>query len=229
MSNFRFDSILDIIGPEMIGPSSSHTAGAVRIGLACRSILNGELLSVKISLFNSFAETGVGHGTHKALLAGLIGLSKSDKRIKTAEKIFKEKKIKYCIEKIYKPNNYLPNTAIINMCSEKLSIEVVGVSLGGGLILIQEIDGFEVNITGDNETLIVTHKDRIGILSEILKILSDYKLNIVSINSVRHNKIEDIKTVITFDNFIEPKIKKNIMMLNDVLRARVIHKIHEIW
>ncbi|HPG30871.1 MAG TPA: serine dehydratase beta chain, partial [bacterium] len=126
MSNYRFDSILDIIGPEMIGPSSSHTAGAVRIGLACKSILNDKLLSVRIRLYNSFAETGSGHGTRKALLAGLMGFSKADKRIKNAEQIFKLKKIKYSIEKIYKPNNYPPNTAVINMSSKKWDIEVIG-------------------------------------------------------------------------------------------------------
>ncbi|HOK39438.1 MAG TPA: L-serine ammonia-lyase, iron-sulfur-dependent subunit beta [bacterium] len=229
MINNLYDSVLDIIGPEMIGPSSSHTAGAVRIGLACRSILNSPLKNVKIELYNSFAETGFGHGTEKAILAGLLGLSKSDERIKYSDKIMKKKRIKYTIKRILTPNNYKPNTAIIKMKSNKLTVEVVAVSIGGGLILIEQIDGFEVNITAENETLIITHKDKLGILAKILNILATEKMNIVSINSVRHNKLEDIKTIITFDNFIEEKIREKIMKLDDIIRVRIIHKIKEIW
>ncbi|HPG31516.1 MAG TPA: L-serine ammonia-lyase, iron-sulfur-dependent, subunit beta, partial [bacterium] len=102
-------------------------------------------------------------------------------------------------------------------------------SIGGGLIRIKEIDGFAVNITGDNETLIITHKDRIGILSEILNVLSLYKLNIVTINSVRHNKLDDIKTIITFDNFINPRMRSILTSIQDVVRTRIIHKIQEKW
>ena len=232
MSEYKYNSILDIIGPEMIGPSSSHTAGAVRLGLAARSILNSELQSVQIELYNSFAETGIGHGTHKALLAGLLGLQKSDERIKIADKLVTEANIKYSIKRAIKANRYPPNTAIFKMRSRQWYIEVVGVSIGGGLILIREIDGFEVNITGDYETLIVTHKDILGILSRILHYISLQKLNIVSINSVRHNKLEDIKTIITFDNYIVPEIcgiLKKSEIGRHLVRARIIHKIQEVW
>ena len=224
-----YNSILDIIGPEMIGPSSSHTAGAVRLGNLARSILNKKLKKVRISLYNSFAETGIGHGTHKAIIAGLLGFSKSDERIKYADRIAKKLKIKVIIKKVIKPNDYLPNTAVIEMYSGKLKIEVVGASLGGGLVLVQEIDGFEVNITGDYETLIVTHKDKIGILAEILKVISFEKMNIVSINSVRRNKIDDVTTLICFDNFIKTKIPKLLGHIEYISRIRVIHKMQENW
>lgn len=225
----NFNSILDIIGPEMIGPSSSHTAGAVRLGNIARSIFNKKLTNVKIYLYNSFAETGFGHGTHKAIIAGLLGFSKSDERIKYADKIAGKLKIKVIIKKVNKPNEYLPNTAVLEMHSGNFKVEVVGVSIGGGLVLIQEIDGFEVNITGDYETLIVSHKDKIGILSEILKVISCEKMNIVSINSVRQNKIDDVITVISFDNFIKPKTHQLLKHIPYVSRIRVIHKMQENW
>ncbi len=229
MSENKFNSIFDILGPEMIGPSSSHTAGAVRIGLAARSILNDKLLSVQINLYNSFADTGAGHGTPKALLAGLMGFEKSDSRIKYADKIAKKKQINFSFHKIHTPNNYKQNTAVLKMKSADWNIEVIGVSLGGGLIMIEQIDGFEVNITGVFETLIITHKDKIGILARILNTLSEHKLNIVSINSVRHNKIEDIKTVICLDNKLNPDIKTEIIKIENIIRARIIHKIEETW
>jgi len=227
MSEQKYASIFDILGPEMIGPSSSHTAGAVRIGLAARSILNDKLLSVRIFFYNSFADTGAGHGTDKAILAGLMGYEKSDSRIKEAEKIAKDKGIKFSITRKGGANNYKPNTAVIKMKSPLWNIEVVGVSIGGGLIVIEQIDGFEVNINCEYETLIVTHRDKVGILAEILKEISDRNLNIVSINSVRHNKVEDIKTVICFDNHIDAKIRDKLKKMNDILRVRIIHKIEE--
>ncbi len=229
MSKRTYDSILDIVGPEMIGPSSSHTAGAARIGLAARSILNSDLIKARIHLYNSFADTGIGHGTHKAMLAGLMGYSPADENICDAENLAREKKIKFSFVKNKQSNDFPPNTAKIEMSSRKWDIEVIGASIGGGLIIILQIDGFDVNITGEYETLIITHKDKVGTLADILNVLSKEKINIVSINSVRHNKIDDIKTVITVDNILTENIRRLIKPLNNIVRVRIIHKIQEIW
>lgn len=229
MSGYNLNSIFDLIGPEMIGPSSSHTAGAVRLGNVARSILNSPLIKVKIILYNSFAETGKGHGTIKALLAGLLGFDKSDVNIKRAEEIAKEKNLIYTIDKDLSTNDYPPNSVLFKMFSNKLKVEVFGASIGGGLIKILKIDDFEVNITGENETLIVTHRDRLGILSEILTILAKNKYQIVNLNSFRSNKLEDVKSVIHFDTKLNDDIKTDINKIKDIVRVRIIHKIEEKW
>jgi len=225
----RYDSILDIVGPAMIGPSSSHTAGAVRLGLAACSILNEKPLKVNIHLYNSFANTGAGHGTHKALLAGLLGLPPSSEKICIADQLAHNENIKFKFFNNKLPNDYPPNTVKFEMSSKNWDIEVIGVSIGGGLINILEIDGFEVNISAEYETLIVTHKDKIGILAEVLTILSKEKINVVSIESVRHNKIDDVKTVITVDNILTEHIRTLIKPLKHIVRVRIIHKIQELW
>jgi len=225
----RYNSILDILGPEMIGPSSSHTAGAVRLGLFAASILNSQLKKVEITLYNSFAQTGIGHGTDKAILAGLLGFEKSDRCIKNSFELAHKRGVKFNFIRIPNAVDYLPNSAKIDMLSDKWHIEVVGASIGGGLIVIQTIDGFEVNFTGDYETLIVTHRDKIGVLAKVLTILSEHKMNVVSINSVRHNKIEDIKTVITLDNYIQQEIYYELIKLPNIIRVRIIHLLQENW
>jgi L-serine dehydratase len=229
MKQNKLNSIFDILGPIMIGPSSSHTAGAVRIGLLSKSIINQNILNAKIILYNSFAETSKGHGTDKAILAGLLGMDKADENIKFSFNIAKKQNLNFSFKKIYNDNSFPPNTVQLFLSSDNLTVEIIGVSLGGGLILIKKIDGFEVNISGEFETIIITHKDRTGILSFILNIFNQQKLNIVSINSVRHNKIEDIKTVITVDQNLKNNIYSLLKSNNFIKRIRIIHKLKEIW
>lgn len=229
MNNYNLDSIFDLIGPEMIGPSSSHTAGAVRLGNIARSIINSRIIKAKIILYNSFAETGKGHGTIKALIAGLMGFNKSDVRIRNADEIAHNNNLIYTITKDLKPNDYPPNSVLFKLYSNKLKVEILGASIGGGLIKIINIDDFEVNITGEYETLIVTHKDKLGILAKILNILAINKYDIVNLNSFRSNKLEDVKSVINFENYIKPELKQEIKKLNNIVRVRIIHKIEETW
>jgi L-serine dehydratase len=165
----KFDSIFDILGPDMVGPSSSHTAGAARIGNVSKSILNDEIIKIKVWLYNSFASTGKGHGTDKAIIAGVLGIEKSNPEIKNAFNLAKSKNIKFSVK--YKKNaqEYPANYAVIELYSRKIKVKVEAESLGGALIIIHKIDGFDVNINGEYETLIITHKDKIGILSQIYK------------------------------------------------------------
>ena len=144
----KYRSVFDIIGPVMVGPSSSHTAGAVRIGLFTRHIFGMEPEKIKITLYGSFKETYKGHGTDIALIGGLLGYDTSDKRIRTSMEDAKEKGIDF--EFIESEIEHIhPNTAMIEVETGRHSLDLVGKSIGGGKMVIFELLGFDVNISGD--------------------------------------------------------------------------------
>ncbi len=148
-------SVFDIIGPRMTGPSSSHTAGAVRMAHIARHIAGMDVSSVQFTLYGSFAETGRGHGTDKALIAGILGMQTDDTRIKNAYLIAKEMGVDVAFQYSDEPVEY-PNTAKMQIVGQDgNTTEVVGVSIGGGNILITEINGMAVELSGDYPTLIV--------------------------------------------------------------------------
>ena len=151
-------SAFDIIGPIMIGPSSSHTAGAVRLGLMAKEILVEPVKSVEIKLHGSFAQTYKGHGTDRALIAGIMGFKPDDERIRDALQIATENNIKYSFEKVNLDDAH-PNTAIIKLTGiSGHVVSVQGASIGGGNIVISYINDFEVNLSGKYPSLIVVHK-----------------------------------------------------------------------
>ena len=155
-------NIFDVIGPVMVGPSSSHTAGAVRIGFVARQLLGEEVREAKILLYGSFLATGKGHGTDKALVAGLLGMKPDDYRIPSSIDIAEDKGMKLSFgEAVLKEAH--PNTAQLYLkgVSGK-TLELIGQSLGGGRINIAEIDGIETNFSGENPTLIVHNLDQPG-------------------------------------------------------------------
>ena len=159
-------NIFDVIGPVMVGPSSSHTAGAVRIGFVARQLLGEEVREAKILLYGSFLATGKGHGTDKALVAGLLGMKPDDYRIPSSIEIAEDKGMKLSFgEAVLKEAH--PNTAQLYLkgVSGK-TLELIGQSLGGGRINIAEIDGIETNFSGENPTLIVHNLDQPGHVSE---------------------------------------------------------------
>ena len=144
----KYRSVFDIIGPVMVGPSSSHTAGAVRIGLFTRYIFGMEPEKIKITLYGSFKETYKGHGTDIALIGGLLGYDTSDKRIRTSMEDAKEKGIDF--EFIESEIEHIhPNTAMIEVEAGRHSLDLVGKSIGGGKMVIFELLGFDVNVSGD--------------------------------------------------------------------------------
>lgn len=148
-------NVFDIIGPVMVGPSSSHTAGAARIGKVARTILGEELKEAIIEMHGSFAKTYKGHGTDKALLAGLMGFEVDDDRIRNSLEIANQKGIKFIFNTAVMGNVH-PNTARLNLTGESgRKVCVQGASIGGGNIVITEIDGIEVELTGNLHTLIV--------------------------------------------------------------------------
>ena len=196
MDNF---SVFDIIGPRMTGPSSSHTAGAVRLAHKARHIADYDVSEVVFTLYGSFAETGRGHGTDKALIAGAMGLDPDDPRIKNAYELARDQGLQ--VDMVYsdEPVEH-PNTARIRITSASGEItEVVGCSVGGGNILITEINGFDVELTGDYPTTIIQHQDETGVIAEVSHVLAQMNVNIAFMRVFRHSKGEDAYMTIETD------------------------------
>jgi len=192
----------DIIGPVMVGPSSSHTAGAVRIGLIARKLLGEEVKSAEIGLYGSFLETGKGHGTKQAIVAGLLGMKPDDMNIPNSIKEAEEKGISLKFSEARLRDAH-PNTAQLNLIGESgRSLEVVGESLGGSRINIAKIDGISTNFSGDYPTLVVHNLDQPGHVSEVTSMLAHKLVNIATMQLYRANRGGDAVMVIECDQEI---------------------------
>ncbi|WP_456156329.1 L-serine ammonia-lyase, iron-sulfur-dependent subunit beta [Veillonella sp.] len=198
------NSIFDIIGPVMIGPSSSHTAGAARLGKMARCIFGSVPKKVEMTLYGSFAKTYKGHGTDRALLGGLLGFKEDDKRIRNAKELADEASLDYTF--IESPLDIgHPNVVKFDLYGEKeRHMSVVGRSIGGGQIMITEVDGNDMSITGDEFTLVVFHEDKPGAISLISQALSESDINIASMRVFRKGKYKDAVMVITTDSVVNP-------------------------
>jgi L-serine dehydratase len=182
-------NIFDIIGPVMVGPSSSHTAGAVRLGNAALAILGEPVAEAVIGLHGSFAQTGRGHGTDLALVAGLMGWSTDDLRIPQAFEYAQKAGLKYMIKPINAGDTVHPNFVQINLTGRKgTESQMAGASVGGGQIIINEVDGFPLEFTGDFPTVLTLHEDRPGAVAEVTAILSKRGVNIAQMRVFRRNK-----------------------------------------
>lgn len=159
--------IFDILGPVMVGPSSSHTAGAARIGAMARTLLGEEVADAKLHLYGSFAETGKGHGTDRALIAGLLGMKPDDLRIPNAFEEAKKAGLRYTIDEIDLRDAH-PNTAVLELTGKGgRTLTVQASSLGGGRIMVNKLDGIEVNFTGESNTLVVRNQDEFGSVAAV--------------------------------------------------------------
>jgi L-serine dehydratase, iron-sulfur-dependent, beta subunit len=176
----KYRSVFDIIGPIMVGPSSSHTAGAVRIGLLTRYIFGYQPEKIKITLYGSFKETYKGHGTDIALIGGLLGYNTSDKRIRTSLENAKEAGIDF--EFIESEVEHIhPNTAKLEVETGRHSLDLVGKSIGGGKMIIFELLGFDVNLSGDFPSYFIFYKfnesNKVQLLSEVEAIFGNNKVS----------------------------------------------------
>jgi len=192
-------SVFDIVGPRMTGPSSSHTAGAVRLAHVARHIAGMHVTEAQLTLYGSFAETGRGHGTDKALIAGVLGMEPDDARIRDAYQVAREAGL--LVEVLFsdEPVDH-PNTARIRAKNASGTVtEVVGRSVGGGNILITEINGLEVELTGDYPTLVVQHTDEPGVIAEVSHVLAKFGVNIAFMRVFRHGRGEDAYMTIETD------------------------------
>jgi len=206
-------SVFDIIGPRMTGPSSSHTAGAVRLAHTARHIAGGSVTDAYITLYGSFAETGPGHGTDKALIAGLLGLLADDPRIKDAAALAAQADMYVQFEYSDEPMPH-PNTARIRVTSASgTETEVVGQSVGGAAILITEINGLSVELTGEYPTLIIRHTDQPGVIAEVSNILAVMDVNIAFMKVFRHGRGEDAYMTIETDTPVTREMQDMIHRL----------------
>ncbi|UJP63364.1 L-serine ammonia-lyase, iron-sulfur-dependent subunit beta [Mongoliitalea daihaiensis] len=195
-------SVFDMIGPVMIGPSSSHTAGVVRIARAAIRVLGGSPDSAVITFYNSFARTYEGHGSDKAILGGLMDFKTDDPHIKEAFEIIKEKGIQYSFKSIGNASVYHPNTIKLILTKGTKTVEVIGESLGGGLINIAEVDGFNANFTAQSHTLIIKAQDVAGAIAFISNIIAQEKSNIATMSVSRKGKNDLACHVIEMDSGI---------------------------
>lgn len=192
-------SLQNIIGPVMIGPSSSHTAGAVRIGLMARTLLKDTPVDGEILLHGSFAKTGKGHGTDKAIIAGILGLTPDDMHVPASFELAQEKNFTFTIGTINLGDAH-PNTALIRLRgSSGREIEVQASSVGGGRIMVNKIDGIDVNFSGESPTLIVHNLDQPGHVAEVTSMLAHKSVNIATMQLYRERRGEYAVMVIETD------------------------------
>ena len=183
-------NIFDIVGPVMIGPSSSHTAGACRIGYAARKILADTPIKAEIGLAGSFAQTYKGHGTDRALIAGILGMKPDDDRLPDSMTLAGQQGLEFSFKAVKLPKCH-PNTAVIRLTGASgNTAEVEGASVGGGNILITRLNGMESAFTGQSDTLIIPHRDTPGVIATITQALALYGVNIGNFKLTRHTKGE---------------------------------------
>jgi L-serine dehydratase len=181
-------SVFDMIGPVMIGPSSSHTAGVVRIGRVARKILGKQAESAEITFYNSFARTYEGHGSDRAIIAGLMDYKTDDIRIKTSFDEAKAIGFQYTFKSMGNSLTMHPNTVKIKATAQGETIEVIGESRGGGVIKITSVNGFSAGFNADLHTLIITAEDRRGSIAFIANILANSECNIANMSVNRKGK-----------------------------------------
>lgn len=214
-------TLFDIIGPVIIGPSSSHTAGAVRIGYLAGKIFGSKPDSVKFRLYNSFAKTGKGHGTDKGLLGGVLGYDVDNERIKTAFEDAKKLKIKYKFEYLEDYNRH-PNSVDIIFEKNSTKMEISGISVGAGEVAITKINGYKFNINGDYDTLIVIYKDKPGMIYRVTALLQGQNINIATMHCDRNARGQEASMGICVDGYISDYIINELEKIDEVYLIRNI-------
>ena len=215
-----FISVFDVLGPNMIGPSSSHTAGAAKIAYLAQKMITGPLLQVDFTLYGSFARTYRGHGTDRALLGGIMGFTTDDMRIRNSFEIAENEGIAFTFQPDEEETDVHPNTVDIHMVNKAgQEMTVRGESLGGGKVRISRINKVQVDFTGEYSAVIVIQKDRPGVVAHITKALSDRKVNIAFMRLFRESKGEIAYTTVESDGQLPEDI-------GDTIRQNI--NIHEV-
>lgn len=216
-------NLIDVIGPVMIGPSSSHTAGAVRLGLLAAGILGARPVRAEIYLHGSFAETYKGHGTDMALLAGLMGWKPDDARIPQAKEMAAAGGLEYAFHKIDLGNLTHPNTALFKLqAADGSSCEIVGSSVGGGQVRVTSIDGFPVELTGRLPAILTVHEDTKGVIALVSSTLASGGVNIATMRLFRKDKGGVASMVIECDENVSPGLISLIGALEQIRAVRFI-------
>lgn len=218
--------VFDIMGPVMVGPSSSHTAGAARIGRIARKLMgNSKMKHIKCYLHGSFRETYKGHGTDKALIAGLLEMDPWDERLPHALEIADELGITYEFIPTDLGEQYHPNTVKLLITSKKdINYEIIGSSLGGGKVAIVEVDGIKVHFTGDNPIIITRHEDKPGVIAKLTTLLYEKRINIGAMN-VSRDKVEGMAMMyIEIDDTVDQETLDKMAEIDEIVRVILLNK-----
>lgn len=207
MSN-DYIGIFDVIGPIMVGPSSSHTSGAASIAWMARQIFSGNPKTATFTLYGSFAETYLGHGTDRALIGGLLGYKPDDVRICNAYEHAREAgmQVEFRVDKETSVNH--PNTVDIVMAEGDHTLLVRGESVGGGRVRIRRINDIDVDFTGEYSTIIIGHQDRMGTVAFITTFMAEQNINIATLKLFREAKGKNAFTVIETDDYISEELRE---------------------
>ncbi|MCI8915225.1 MAG: L-serine ammonia-lyase, iron-sulfur-dependent, subunit beta [Oscillospiraceae bacterium] len=212
-------NIFDIMGPVMVGPSSSHTAGAARMGFIARKLLGFQPARADIALHGSFAATGAGHGTDKAIVAGLLGMAPDDPNIPRSFQLAKAAGLEITVRSVVLRDAH-PNTAVMTLVGSRgRTVTVSASSLGGGRIRVNSIDGLEAAFSGDLPTLIIRGKDEPGVVSEVSSCLARRGANIATMQLYRDRRGGLSVTVIECDEPVSEGILEDIDLLGGVVRC----------
>lgn len=221
-------NIFDILGPVMVGPSSSHTAGAVRIGYISKELLGTIPTSAEIYLHGSFASTGIGHGTDKALIAGLLGMDTDDMRIPQSFDIAKAKGLSFQFSTIALKEAH-PNSVLLKLKgSNNRELEIIAASLGGGRVKIVQIDGILTDFTGEFPTLIVHNIDQPGHVAEVTSMLAHKSVNVATLNLYRNKRGGYAVMIIETDQPIPKDSIKWLEHLEGVLKVTYLNITNEV-
>lgn len=223
--SMREYSVFDILGPIMVGPSSSHTAGAARIGKVARYITGNNFNIVTFYLHGSFAKTYKGHGTDKALVAGILGMEPYDENLKNSLRIAEEKGIKVSFFEADLGIQHENTVKIVFNNNDGTKTEVTGSSIGGGNILITNVDGYNVKMTGDHPTLIVVQNDKKGIISKVTTVFSQNDINIGIMKVRRKKKGVEAYMIIETDDEITKEVVEQLKNTENVLEVKVINPV----
>lgn len=220
--------VFDILGPIMIGPSSSHTAGAARLGKVARAVSDGEIKEVTFYLHGSFAKTYKGHGTDRALVAGILGMEPADKNLRYSMDIAKDKGISIAFVETDLGEVH-PNTVkFVIRTEDGRKSELVGSSIGGGMIEVSEVNGNKVEFTGNYPTLIISHKDVPGAVSRVTNILYNNDINIAFMKVFRSKRGCSATMVFEVDHDVEDDILDEIKLIEAIDKVVLIKAVGEV-
>ena len=218
--------VFDILGPIMVGPSSSHTSGAARLGKVARAVAGGDIDDVTFYLHGSFAKTYKGHGTDRALVAGILGMEPSDLRLRDSLEIAKEMGLKIRFREADLGDVH-PNTVEFVIKGKEGTYELIGSSIGGGSIEVTSVNGNSVNFTGAYPTIIVSNKDVPGVLSKVSSILYDNDINIAFMKVFRNQKGRDATMVFEVDHEVTAEIIGNVKAIEGINKVIMINPIKD--
>lgn len=216
-------NIFDILGPVMVGPSSSHTAGAVRIGLIARQLLGETPEKAQIYFHGSFADTGHGHGTDRAIVAGLLGFEPDDDRIPDSFSIAAECEMEFTIEEIELRGAH-PNTAALTLYGNNgRTVSIQASSIGGGRIKVNKLDGVDVSFSGESNTLIIYNEDRPGLVADVSSFLASLSVNIATLQLFRDRRGGTAVMVYEIDHALSCEMVQVLEKFDGVLKATYIN------